>query len=151
MLRVHFLGKTVNLVADLDKSSAELFHKLCSFGWRIHGALFPLIFDSAKPIYADNGLGLYSLIKLDSIGLIQISDVLGFKLSNQSRQLPASYNLQSVVLTFPTEEGNDFELGQVMMTPSGMELARIVKPTSIQGFFEFIYDKWAKESLLPSR
>ena len=146
-----FSRKTVNLVADLDKSSAELFHKLCSFGWRIHGELFPLIFDSAEPIYVDNGLGLYSLIKLDSIGLIQISDTLGFKLSKESRQLPASYHLQSVLLTFPAEEGNDLELGKVMMTPSGIELSRIVEPTPIDRFYEFIYDKWAKQALVPPR
>ena len=35
--RFTFSRKTVNLVADLDKASAELFRSLCSFGWQIGG------------------------------------------------------------------------------------------------------------------
>ena len=146
-----FSRKTVNLVADLDKSSAELFRRICSFGWRIDDTLFPLIIDFAEPIYIQNGLNLFSLTQLDSIGLIQISATSGFQLSDQRKQVPAVYHNQSILLTFPVNKGNDLQMGKVMMTPSGRELSRIVKPTPIDGFFDYIYDKWIKESLVLPR
>ena len=146
-----FSRKTVNLVADLDKSSADLFQRLCSFGWRIDDTLFPLIIDFAEPIYIQNELNLFSLTQLDSIGLIQISATSGFKLSDLRKQVPAAYHNQSILLTFPVNKGNDLQMGKVIMTPSGRELSRIVKPTPIDGFFDYIYDKWVKESLVPPR
>ena len=146
-----FSRKTVNLVADLDKSSAELFQTLCSFGWNFGGLLVPLIFDLADPIYQQNGLSLLSLSHLDSIGLIQISATSGFRIGDQPKVLTAAYHERSVLLTFPAEKGNYLRTGIVLMTPSGIELSRIVQPIPIDGFFEFIYDKWAKQALVPPR
>lgn len=146
-----FSRKTINLVADLDKSSAELFQTLCSFGWDFGGLLVPLIFDLADPIYQQNGLSLLSLSHLDSIGLIQISATSGFRIGDQPKVLTTAYHERSVLLTFPAEKGNHLRIGIVLMTPSGIELSRIVQPIPIDGFFEFIYDKWAKQALVPPR
>ncbi len=146
-----FSRKTVNLVADLDKASAELFHSLCSFGWQFGNTLFPLILDFLEPIYQQHKITLFSLGQLDSIGLIQISSSTGFQLSDQPKEMTGSYHDRSVRLTFPEEKGNSLSVGKVIMTPSGRQLSRIVNPTPIDGFFDFIYDKWAVKSLVPSR
>ena len=146
-----FSRKTVNLVADLDKASSELFYTLCSFGWQFSDDLVPLIFDPDQRIYNQRGINLYSLGELDSIGLIQINTVTGFRLSNLPKRGTAAYHGRSVLLTFPEEEANNLKIGSVIMTPSGTQLSRIVKPALIDGFFEFVYDTWAGDSLVPPR
>ena len=146
-----FSRKTVNLVADLDKASAKLFYTLCGFGWLFDNDLIPLIFDPDKRIYNQSGINVYSLGALDSIGLIQINTVTGFRLSNLPKRGRVVYHGQSVILTFPKEEENSLDIGGVIMTPSGTQLSRIVKHAPINGFFEFVYDTWAGDSLVPLR
>ena len=77
-----FSRKTVNLVADLDKASGELFRTLCSFGWQFGKDLMPLIFDPDHQIYNKNGINLYTLGELVSIGLIQVNTIIGFRVSD---------------------------------------------------------------------
>ena len=144
-----FSRKTVNLVADLDKASANLFRILCSFGWQFLYDLVPLIFDTEDQIYNENGLNLYSLGELASIGLIQINSTSGFQLLDQPRQSTVAYQGRTILLTFPKDAANNLPCGKVIMTPSGTQLSRIVKPDPIDGFYDFVYDKWEKESLVP--
>ena len=146
-----FSRKTVNLVADLDKASAELFHTVCSFGWQSGDVFLPLIFEFSDRIYNQRGVSLFSLGELDSIGLIQINPDTGFRLSNQPKEVPVTYHNRSVLLTFPNDTGNSLSVGKVIVTPSGRQLSRIVKPAPIDCFFEFVYDRWAGESLVPPR
>ena len=146
-----FSRKTVNLVADLDKASAELFHNLCSFGWQFGDILTPLIFDFSDRIYNQRGISLYSLGELDSIGLIRIGGSEGFMLYELPKRITASYQDRFVQLTLPKDTGNNLEIGNVIMTPSGAQLSRIVKPDPVEGLFEFTYDKWAGDSFVPPR
>ena len=146
-----FSRKTVNLVADLDKASAELFHSLCSFGWRFGDELVPLIVELSDAIYAQHGINLLSLSHLDSIGLVQINGTGGFRLRNQPKERVVSYQRRSVILRFPRENQNDLKIGNVLLTPSGMQLSDVVKPRPVDGFFEFIYDRWVAESLVAPR
>lgn len=145
-----FSRKTVNLMADLDKASAQLFVSLCRFRWRISNAFYPLILDFKEQVYTNNGISLFSVGQLDSIGLVQISS-LGFQLANRPIEIVATYYDRSVRLKFPKETGNALSIGEVLLTPSGEELSRIVKPTPIDGFFEFVYDRWASDALVPPR
>ena len=144
-----FSRKTVNLVSDLDKESAELFVKLCSFAWRIEGAFVPLILEETQQVYVRQGLTLFSLGHLNSIGLIQLSSV-GLIIRSLPKTVTATYHGKSVELTFPKEEGNDLAVGTVMLTPPGEQLSRIFKSSPIDGFFDFVYSKWEKKSLVPT-
>ena len=146
-----FSRKTVNLVADLDKASGELFHTLCSFGWQYGDELLPLIFDSSHQIYKQRGIDLYSLGELAAIGLIQINVATGFALLDLPKMRTIAYHDRPVLLTFPKEEANSLNIGTVLTTPSGRQLCRILKPTPIDGFFDYVYDQWAKESLVSPR
>ena len=47
--------RTVNFLSDLDKVDAELFTKLCGFGWMI-GDFMPLVFDVQAGIYNKHGV-----------------------------------------------------------------------------------------------
>ena len=47
--------RTVNLLSDLDKRDAELFTKLCGFGWQIAN-IVPLVFNEKEEIYNQHGI-----------------------------------------------------------------------------------------------
>ncbi len=146
-----FSRKTVNLVADLDRASAEQFHTLCSFGWQFGGVYGPLIFDFGDQIYKQHGIGLFSLGELDAIGLIQIGMTTGFQLRGLPKRVTASYQDRIVQLELPKDTDNILKTGKVLLTPSGLQLSRIVEPDRIDGFFEYVYDSWTKDSLVPPR
>ena len=63
--------RTVNFLSDFDKSDADLFTKLCGFGWNI-GYDVPLVFDEVEKIYTTYSVNFDSLSHLDSIGLINL-------------------------------------------------------------------------------
>ena len=73
--------RTVNFLSDLDKADAELFTKLCGFGWQI-GNVVPLVFDFQAEIYNKYGINFNTLSHLDSIGLVQFGGVAGFMKQN---------------------------------------------------------------------
>ena len=146
-----FSRKTVNLVSDLDKSSAELFRNLCSFGWQFSGDITPLILELTEEIYTKHGITLFLLGELDAIGLIQIDAVTGYQLYSLPKRITGRYHHQTVSLTLPNDTGNTLSVGHVIMTPSGRQLSRVVKPEPIDGFFDFIYNSWVQDSLVPPR
>ena len=69
--------RTVNFLSDLDKSDAELFAKLCGFGWMI-GNVVPLVFDIRDKMYLDLGINFNTLSHLDSINILQFDNLAGF-------------------------------------------------------------------------
>ena len=146
-----FSRKTVNLVADLDKASAKLFHTLCSFGWQVNDTFTPLILDFDELIYNQQGVEFFLLGELDAIGLIRIGGSEGYMLYELPKRITASYQDRFVQLTLPKHTGNNLSVGHVILTPSGSQLSRIVKPDPVEGLFEFTYDKWAGDSFVPPR
>lgn len=143
-----FSRKTVNLMADIDKASAELFTTLCRLSWQYEDTLIPLILDTSDDMYIKYGITLYSLGLMESIGLVQINP-LGLSITDQPAEITFAYYGRPVRLRFPKDEGNRLNVGQVMFTPPGEQLSGIVETSPLEGFFEFIYEKWAEESLVP--
>lgn len=145
-----FSRRTVNLVADLDKSDAELFRNLCGFAWVI-GAIQLLVFDVRADIYNRNGITFDSLGQLEALGLIHFSGVGGFKRINLRKQAAVFYYGRAVVLEFPSDSDNELSTGVSLLTQSGKELAPICGSTPVEGFFGYVYDRWAGEGLVPPR
>jgi hypothetical protein len=146
-----FAKKTVNLLADLDKSDAELFTRLCGFCWRIERNFVPLIFDVRNDIYEHSGINFMGLVHLESLGLIQFEALAGFKATRLPKRRMVSYYERPVSLTFQHDEGNDFNFGTVLFTRAGEELAHVCGSRPVEGFFDFVYDRWVSESLVPKR
>ncbi|MEJ1366303.1 MAG: DUF2806 domain-containing protein [Candidatus Sedimenticola sp. (ex Thyasira tokunagai)] len=135
--------RTVNLLGDLDKKDAELFLALCSFGWLARN-FTPLIFDSEAPIYTDKGLGFEALSHLDSIGLIQFNHVSGFLRTRLPKIITVSYCGEPLSLTLEKEEGNQLKIGMVLLTQAGKELALICQAPAVDGFVDYVKEKWSK-------
>ena len=145
-----FAKRTVNLLADLDKSDAELFVQLCGFGWLLSDVV-PLVFDVQDEIYNKNGINFNSLAHLEALGLIQFSGVGGFRRLRLPKAILVFYYGQPITLTFPKDNDNELEIGNVLLTRAGQQLARVCGSTPVSGFFEFVYDRWAERSLVPKR
>lgn len=139
--------RTVNFLADLDKSDCELFAKVCNFSFEVGGSILPLIFsvnvEPSSAIYHRHGINFAALSHLDSIGLLQFGHLTGYRQQKIGRHWAASYHGRQLVLTMPQETDNDLEFGRVMLTRIGRELSRICAQTPIDGFFEYVCNRWA--------
>jgi len=135
--------RTVNFLGDLDKKDAELFLALCRFGWFI-GHFTPLIFDAQAPIYNDKGLNFDTLVHLDSIGLIQFDHLSGFSKTGLPKTFTVSYCKQPLILTMENEKDNKLSIGRVLLTQVGRELALVCQAPGVDGFVDYVKDKWSK-------
>lgn len=145
-----FSKRTVNLLADLDKGDAELFMQLCGFAWQI-GGIIPLVFDVPGEVYDRYGINFNSLSHLESLGLIQFGEVAGFQRLKLPKNFTVFYYGKPAALSLPKDADNTLELGKVLLTRAGQELAPVCGSTPVDGFFDYVYDKWAGQSLVPKK
>lgn len=134
--------RTVNLLSDLDKKDAEIFQSLCRFGW-VTGGFSPLVFDTQAEIYNNVGIDFESLSHLDSLGLIQFNGISGFSRQGLPKKFVVTYCGQPLILNLPKETENTLSIGKVLLTKAGMELARISNAPSVDGFTEYVKEKWS--------
>lgn len=145
-----FAKRTVNLLGDLDREDAELFMHLCGFGWAI-GNVVPLVFDVQADIYNRQGITFNSLSHLESLGLVQFSNIAGFSILRIPKSATVFYYGRPLTLTFPADADNKLEIGTVLLTRAGQQLAPVCGSRPVEGFFEYVHDMWAAKSLVPKR
>jgi len=114
---------------------------VCGFGWII-GKFTPLLFNHEDDIYNDRGLNFGTLTHLDSIGLIQFDSLYGFMRVGLSKTLTVSYYQQPLVLTVEKNSENQLLIGTVLLTKVGEELANVCKVPGVDGFVDYVKDKW---------
>lgn len=137
--------RTVNSLSTLDKSDAELFCKLCSFGFNITDAanISVLVYDDSHSIYKNNNINFSTLSHLESIGLIKFTSLTNFLISELNQQLGVfSYFNLTIAVEFPKTDNNELNLGKVILTKTGQELAPICGSTPIDGFVEYVKEMW---------
>lgn len=135
--------RTVNFLGDLDKKDAELFLALCSFGWFV-GSFTPLIFDEEASIYNDKGLNFSTLTHLDTIGLIQFNNLTGFARRGLPEKFTVAYCGQPLMLTRKSEKDTKLSVGKVLLTQVGRELALVCQASGVDGFVDYVKDKWSE-------
>ena len=145
-----FSRRTVNLVADLDKRDAELFRNLCGFAWTT-GEATPLVFDVRGDIYNRSGITFESLVQLESLGLIHFDSLAGFQIINSHKKASISYYGKEIVLEFPNDSDRNLPTGTTILARAGQELAPMCGSTPVEGFFDYVYDRWVGEGLVPPR
>jgi hypothetical protein len=146
-----FSRKTVNLIADLDKRDADLFKNLCRFGWRINRTVEVLIFYEQSELYNRLGINYNSLGQLETLGLVHFTEVGNVDMAGLPQVVSASYGDRQVTLNFPDAKGNRLDVGKVLLTQSGDELFRVTGAELVEGFFDYVYDRWSSESLVPPK
>jgi hypothetical protein len=133
--------RTVNFLGDLDKSDAELFQNLCSFGWML-GEFTPLIFDSEAEIYNQQGIDFISLTHLDSIGLINFQPSGSLHLPGLPKNFAVSYYKKPLFLEMPKEEKNSLSIGKILLTKLGKELVSVCSAPGVDGFYDYVREQW---------
>ena len=142
-----FSKRTVNSIADLDKQEAILFTQLCGFVWKLPGRAIPLVFDDSEKIYNRVGINFESLAHLESIGLIQHNDAGSYRLIGTSKRFRMVYYGRSVSLDLP--KGKEIEVGMAILTRIGRELAPICGSKPVDGFWEYVMNRWKNYLVKP--
>ena len=138
-----FSKRTV--IADLDKTDALLFTQLCGFGWTIVQVV-PLVFNVDNEVCKKQGIDFISLTHLDTLGLVRFDPIAGFRRVGYPQKAVVYYYSRLLELTFKNESKNELKLGQVLFTNAGQQLAPICGSKPIEGFFEFVCERWPQES-----
>ena len=95
-----------------------------------------LVFDSGAKIYSRNGINFETLSHLDSIGLIQFNDLTGFSKIKLSKSLVLHYYGRPLHLNLSKDVNNELDIGKVLLTRIGEELAPICRSKPVEGFWE---------------
>lgn len=138
--------RTVGFLSSIDKSDAILFTHLCGFGWFL-GKVFPLIYDIENEIYTRHGIDFLGLKHLDEIGLLSFEPLAGYRRTGLREIVKVFYYGTPINLRFPKKENNDLDVGQVLLSKTGQELAPISGSQVVPGFLDFVLDKWTRSGL----
>jgi len=139
--------RTVNFLGSLDKQDALLFSRLCGFAWQI-GNIVPLIYDEQESLYTEAWINFNALCYLDDIGLISFGQVTGFRRMHLPKQIRIYYYGQPLLIDFPKPEDNELQLGKVLLTQSGQQLAPICGSQPVPEFLEYVLQKWNQQNLV---
>ncbi len=150
-----FSKRTINVLATLDRSDAELFTKLCSFAVDLGPLsssttstnLTPLIYDFNHSIYANNGLNFDSLLHLETLSLIRASLALvSYTETNLSKSGFVTYFDKRLFLELPSidEQTLTLDIGGVLFTQAGGQLESLVDAPPVEGFSAYLQERWGQ-------
>lgn len=142
--------RTVNFLSDLDKGDALIFLTLCGFGWLI-GNIVPIVYDVQHEIYNKDNINFNTLSHLESIGLIQFNPLASFQRLGLPKEFNVFYYGQLTECEMSKDSDNSMNIGHVMLTKIGLELAPICKSQPINGFKEYILKKWTSWNYLKNK
>jgi hypothetical protein len=148
-----FSRKTINLVADLNAGDANLFTLLCSFCWELEPhKIVPLVFGLGHnepgfskedcAIYQRHGIYFDTVRHLEALGLVRI-DTYEYSLRNTS-VVDVYYFDRKMTVRFQPGLPATLPSGHVLLTHAGHELAPHCGAGPIDGFFEFVCEKWPR-------
>ena len=141
-----FAKRTIGMLAGLEAAEAKWFTELCGYVFDV-GEMVPLVFDSANEVYNRRQITLSTLIELESVGLIQWGGVAGFRVKGLPRKPCVYYYGRELCLEMPQESDNELDVGKVLLTRMGRELAPICGSQPVEGFWEYVRVQW--KALLP--
>jgi len=145
----HFSKRTIDLVSTLDKKDAASFTKLCTFVFEFND-LNPIIYDIDSKIYTDQSINFLQLTHLDSIGLISFNNLTEFERTNFNKYTYIHYYDCPLCVEFPNDSGNRINIGKVLLTEMGKEIATICGSIASSEFLLFVIDQWIRSGLIIS-
>lgn len=144
-----FSKRTVELIATLDKEDAQLFTQLCTFVWWIEDHTL-VIYDFKDPVYERAGLAFSTLNHLDDIGLVTLEGLSSFSREPFGKYTTVSYFGRYINIEFPGNDKNQLQVGQVIFTRAGRELAPHCGATPCEDYFSYVLSRWMGLSYLIS-
>ena len=142
-----FTKRTIDQVSNLEKRDAQLFTNLCAFVWRIRD-LVPLVVDFiGDDIYEAQMINVATLRHLDDIGLISFNVVGSLSEDDMPQVQTFLYHGMSFSLEFPKPDNNKLEIGHVLLTQAGQELAPISGSIANIQFLESVVKTWIQRGI----
>lgn len=134
--------RTINLLSSLDKSDADLITTLGQFIWQANEPV-PVLIDLEIDCIKRSGLTFSKLIHLDSIGIITVGS--GYTLNYNGALGNIRYFDKMINLDFSKTKNlktNSIQIGQALLTSTGMELIKICGAKPNYSFFEHCISFW---------
>lgn len=144
-----FSKRTVDFVSTIDKKDAALFTEFCKFAWML-GEPCPLIYEVENEIYRKSGVTFASLKHLDAIGLISFESVSGYARNGFPKYAHIFYYGLPTAIEFPADANNQLDIGHVLLTATGKELASICGSSRSEEFYVYVIERWFKQGLILS-
>lgn len=135
--------RTVNLIGSLDKSDADLFSRLCGFAWSFDD-IMPLIYEKEADIYNQSGINFTALRHLDDIGLVSFGSLAGYSRTHLPKRITICYYSTPINIEFPKDVDNKLDIGKVLLSQAGQELAQICGSEPVPGFLDYMIGEWTK-------
>ena len=142
-----FSKRTVDFVASMDKKDAEIFTKFCQFSWFL-GDVMPIVMEPGDEVYTREGINFSVLKHLDAIGLVSFESTSGYRRMGFGKQAQIFYFGRPTIIEFSKDKDNELNIGKVLLTRAGQELAPICGAKMNQSFYEYIIEKWFKSGLI---
>lgn len=139
--------RTVDFIHSIDRSDARLFTSLCSYMWFLTNFV-PLIYDVQDEIYTKSGITFNSLQHLDEIGLISFEHLAGYQKIHLPQIIKIFYYGTPINIKFNKQKDNDLNIGKVLLSKIGQELAPISGSNPIPEFLDYVLHKWTKMGLV---
>lgn len=136
--------RTIDLVSTLDKADAQLFTQLCSLSIA-GGDIFPIILDHNAEIYTKKEITFATLIHLDALGLIKFDGIQTFMLQKLPQNIVLLHFGIPIAFKLPSESNNNFDVGRVMLTKVGQQLAPICGANPDIEFLKYIAEEYKKK------
>jgi len=135
--------RTVDILATMEKADAVLFTKLCGFAIRIDGT-YPLVYDTHHELYASQGITFDNLAHLEALGVIRFDHLAGFVRRGLGHEGYVDYFGTPLWIGFEKPENNELDVGKVLLTPPGRQLATVCSPEPVDGFANYLREKWKR-------
>ena len=130
-------GTLINVLSLIDKDDAETFRKLCGCCIEILDSKEPfVVFDSNFPIYLNNNITLNSILSLQVLGLVCISEN-GYGIKLDQSMIEWKYFGKKCIIS-RKNGGLHLWLGNVQFTKAGKKLSEVIVPQYIDGLMEVV-------------
>lgn len=120
-----FSKMTLSVVGELDKNDAILFSSLCSCVFKMNGKIHPIIFEANDIEYQRLGIDYEKLLHLQALGLISFNSITGYVRQGFGKRAILEYFDSKILLEFPKENKNEFQMGNVLFSKAGEQLYSI--------------------------
>jgi len=101
----------------------------------------PFIYDINEQIYIQQDIDFDALQHLDSIGLINFSSLPNIVLKDLPKHITIKYHEEPLYLEFAKESNNELQVGHVILSRIGEQLAPICGSKPVDGFPEYIIER----------
>ncbi|MBA7591763.1 hypothetical protein ES708_33926 [subsurface metagenome] len=140
--------RTVNSLGSLDKRDAQLFTTLCGFVVAIGEEKTPLVYDQEASIYKVQQINFDTLTHLDNIGLIRFEPVTELQKVELPQHIDIYYHGTALKVAFKNPKENRMDIGKVLLSSIGDELAGICNSKPMDGFLDYVIERLTKQGLV---